>query len=116
MTPRSYFLELQQLALAPAFVATCDLTYQEINATRCYVSGLLLLKNGCRLFIAEYVIVTDAVERPKYRYHLQGADGALIARWDNAPHPAHKHEADGTVVACTAIELAGVLAAIPGHM
>lgn len=123
MTPRSYFLELQQLALATAFVATCDLTYQEINATRCYVSGSLLLKNGCHLFVAEFVIVTDTIERPKYRYHLQGADGLLVARWDNAPHhphiathPAHKHETDGTVVACAAMDLAAVLAAIPGHL
>lgn len=36
----------------------------------------------------------------KYSYHLQGQDGALIARWDNSPHwpelstfPHHKHEA-----------------------
>ena len=36
----------------------------------------------------------------KYSYHLQGQDGALIARWDNSSHwpelstfPHHKHQA-----------------------
>lgn len=121
MTPRSYFLELQQVALSATFVAACDLAYQEINATRCYINGILYLKSGHQLYVAEFVVLEAYVTRLKYRYHLQHADGVLVARWDNAPHhptvptfPDHKHAAAGSIEPSPPMDLASVLAEIPG--
>jgi len=74
LTPRDYFINLQQHVLATAFVATSDLAYQEINLTRCYISGVLHLKNGFQLHVAEFVIVASSVTRLKYRCHLQLMD------------------------------------------
>lgn len=121
MTPRSYFLELQQIALSATFVATCDLAYQEINATRCYINGILHLKSGHQLHVAEFVVLETSVTRLKYRYHLQRVDGVLVARWDNAPHhpqiatfPDHKHVAAGGIEPSPPMDLLAVLAEIPG--
>ena len=121
MTARDYFLNLQQHVLATAFVATSDLAYQEINATRCYISGVLHLKNGFQLHVAEFTVVTSSVTRLKYRYHLQRSSGEIITRWDNAPHhplittfPDHKHTANGQVLPSPKMSLQDVLAEIPG--
>ena len=123
MTPRSYFLALQRAALATVFVATCDISFQEIDATRCYISGILHLANGFQLHVAEFAVVTDSVDRLKYRYHLQRADGRLLARWDNAPHhpdvvtfPDHKHVADGQVLPSPPMSLQHVLTEIPSML
>lgn len=103
------------------FVATCDLTYQEISATRCYISGVLHLKSLQQLHIAEFVALEPSVTRLKYRYHLQSHDGVLVARWDNAPHhpqiatfPDHKHVAAGGIEPSPPMDLSAVLAEIPG--
>ena len=60
---------------------------------------MLTLIGDYELHIAEYVITEPILTRPKYRYHLQNADGTLIVRWDNAPHhteiatfPDHRHK------------------------
>lgn len=121
LNPRDYFLNLQRHVLATAFVATSDLAYQEINVTRCYISGVLHLKNGFQLHVAEFTVVTSSVTRLKYRYHLQRANGEIVARWDNAPHhplvttfPDHKHTGDGQVLPSPKMSLQDVLAEIPG--
>lgn len=107
--------------LTTAFVATSDLAYQEINTTRCYISGVLHLKNGYQLHVAEFAVVTSSVTRLKYRYHLQRANGEIVARWDNAPHhpfvttfPDHKHTNDGQVLPSAQMSLQDALAEIPG--
>lgn len=58
-------------------------------------------------------------ERPfkkTYTYHYQRADGAMVFRYDNAPHfpklstaPHHKHVGENDVVAADAPDLQSVL-------
>ncbi len=78
--------------------------FEEIDVNECYVRGVLSLMGGFELYIAEYVITTPTIARPKYRYHLQTSDGSLVSRWDNAPrHPSvstfpdHRHDAYGGI-------------------
>lgn len=71
----------------------------EVQEFRTFKDGFFVkvkaaLSCGWFLFVREYV---DFCER-NYSYHLQDAEGNLIARWDNAPHhpnvstyPHHKH-------------------------
>lgn len=57
----------------------------------------------------------QGIERTKYVFQYQRADGTLIFRYDNAPHypdlptfPSHKHTPDG-VIAAEPPDLADVL-------
>lgn len=50
--------------------------------------------DGSTLFVREFATADDS----RYSYHWQTKNGALICRWDNAPHhkriktfPHHKH-------------------------
>lgn len=74
------------------------------------------------LGIVEEVIPSEArtVEKVRYVFHYQSADGALIFRYDNSPHypdlptfPSHKHTPNG-VFAAEAPDLADVLREIDG--
>lgn len=67
------------------------------------------------LFAREYV---DESER-NYSFHWQSEVGAMLARWDNAPHhkhivtfPHHKHLRSEEIVASSAISLEEILAII----
>jgi len=59
---------------------------------------------GSRIEITERVLAVDrTLEVTKYRHHWQDSNGALIKRWDNAPHytgnetfPHHLHEKSET--------------------
>ena len=60
----------------------------------CLVDGKITFSNGTMLEFVESV----TPERIKYRYQYMNADGAMIFRYDNAPHhhnlatfPHHKH-------------------------
>lgn len=68
------------------------------------IRGVMHIAPDLELHVSEYW-ASDAGSAPnKYRYHLQEPGGALIARWDNAPHhphlktfPHHVHHADGRI-------------------
>lgn len=69
--------------------------------------ALLRFYDGSRLQVVEKLIVERfALVKPRYIYHYQSADGALIFRYDNAPHhrevktyPHHKHIGEAVVEA-----------------
>jgi hypothetical protein len=60
----------------------------------------VLFANGDLVEMTERVLeVQGRLEVSKYRHHWQGRNGALIKRWDNAPHyraietfPHHLHD------------------------
>jgi hypothetical protein len=104
--------------LSPLVIAV-DLSFSEIDVNECYIRGVLTLINGFELHLAEYVITEPTIQRPKYRYHLQRNDRALVVRWDNAPHhrqvetfPDHHHDASGQVHSSPPIDIPVVLKAI----
>jgi len=116
---REYFRSLQiTISDAPHIIGS-DVNFDEIVANECYIRGVLTLTNGFELHIAEYVITEPEVQRSKYRYHLQRANGILIARWDNVPHhhdvstfPHHRHNASGSVHSSSPMDVSQVLTAV----
>jgi hypothetical protein len=82
---------------------------------RFYEASVLTIREELEEFVHSH-----RIERTKYVFHYQSADGALIFRYDNSPHypdlptfPSHKHTADG-VIAAEAPDLAAVLREIDG--
>lgn len=102
MNARDYYLNLQRVIHAKPHVLQSDMRFEEIDTNECYVRGILTLIDDLELHVAEYIITVPKLTRPKYRYHLQTSDGALVSRWDNAPHhpdvssfPYHRHSSEG---------------------
>ena len=102
MNTRDYYVELQKAIHAAPHVLHSDMHFEEIDLNQCYIRGVITLIEGFVLHVAEYVVTAPAVTRPKYRYHLQNAEGTLVSRWDNAPHhpevpsfPHHIHDGEG---------------------
>ncbi len=100
-------------------VTASDVSFDEIVANECYIRGMLKLSGGFELHIAEYVITEPNIERSKYRYHLQRADGTSVARWDNVPHhrdistfPDHRHNDSGSVHPSPTMDVFQVLTAV----
>jgi len=117
VTARDYYLRLIEHVTLHVLVTGIQLDFDEIDRSIAYLRGRLVLSGGNELHVAEYVITDPNLVRDKYRYHLQRADGALVRRWDNAPHypdlatfPHHCHLADGSVIASEPVDLIAVLA------
>ncbi|MCC6298983.1 MAG: hypothetical protein IT314_06770 [Anaerolineales bacterium] len=75
-----------------------EIAFDEISEEECYIRGVITLKGGFELHIAEYVVTEPDFKRLKYRFHLQTSGSRMIVRWDNAPHhpevnthPDHVH-------------------------
>lgn len=79
--------------------------------------------DGSFLQVEEALVVRAfAIVKIRYNYHYQRADGALVFRYDNAPHypdlpgfPEHKHEGDD-VVSAPAPDLSEVLREIDADL
>lgn len=114
---RDYYVAVQGAVSAAPHVLRSDIEFDEIGVHECYIRGVLSLINDLELHIAEYVITGPAVQRLKYRYHLQTLDGKLVSRWDNVPHypqlpsfPDHRHDRDERVYSAPPMDIPGVLA------
>jgi hypothetical protein len=119
LNARDYYLDLQKAIRAAPHVLRIDMQFEEIDANECYVQGVLTLIGSFELYVAEYVVTEPVVTRPKYRYHLQTANGNLISRWDNAPHhsniatfPDHRHDGQGGVHANNSTSIPDILEAV----
>lgn len=116
MTGRDYFRSLQDAISGHLLVSASTVSFREIDVHECYITGLLTLTSGHELYVAEYVVTHPSLQRLKYRYHLQGADGSQLARWDNAPHyprlatfPHHRHDSQDVAHPSDAMDLERVL-------
>ncbi|HHY39195.1 MAG TPA: hypothetical protein GX507_09755 [Clostridia bacterium] len=78
---------------------------------------VITFNDGSKLYARDYIF---GAQKRKYSYHWQDKKGALLVRWDNAPHwpeiethPHHKHVHFGNnVLASYETDLIEVLAAI----
>ena len=109
MNARDYYLHVQSVISQSHLVISNSLSFNEIDSHECYVRGTLTLINGWNLHIAEYVITAPILKRLKYRYQLQQNNGALISRWDNAPH---RHDEREEVFPSQPMDIPRVLAEI----
>jgi len=113
---RDYYLGVQRTVHDAVFVLGSDLRYEEVDEYVCSIEGILLLIGDFQLYIAEYVLTSPVVTRPKYRYHLQTFSGQLISRWDNATHhhevssfPDHRHDDREEIHPSPPMDLTGIL-------
>ena len=104
MNAREYHRTVQAAISEAPHVIASDVSFDEIDVNECYIRGVLTLVGGFELHLAEYVVTEPDLQRLKYRYHLQRANGTMLARWDNVPHhhdvttfPDHRHNASGSV-------------------
>lgn len=114
----AYFADLLRAVAAFPHAVSSNLTLRSSDSNTGLVKGALHLAGGYRLHVAEYVVMEPQLRPLSYRYHLQDAQHTLVCRWDDAPHypdlptcPHHCHLADGSVVACEAMDLPAVLRA-----
>jgi len=116
MLAKEYFAALQQ-ALAESPSCSQQVNFDARTEYIGVVRGTLIFEDESILHFTEYVNTEHQIQRLKYRYQYQRADGVTIFRYDNAPHhksvstfPHHKHiGAGGQPVESTAPELQDVL-------
>ena len=112
------FGELKTLAIAHTTIRSVQIRGEEITANRGYLSMRLVLRSHDIVEVFVYLINEDeALRLVDYSLHWQGRDGALIKRWDSAPHhpeidafPHHIHKADGNVESGNAFDWESVMA------
>jgi hypothetical protein len=109
---REYLKRLEAILASYKWVKTvqvlrCDIIETEQEQILTYRFRLVLEGNGLLELMERVAIAKDEVESRTmaYRFHWQDRDGALIRRWDSAPHftnvagfPHHIHVGEGDMV------------------
>lgn len=114
-----YFQQLLAHIAELPFVESTNLNLERRSDTVGFVRGDIYFADDSRLHVRE-LIATRNSGYLKYVYHYQKANGALVFRYDNAPHfpalsnfPHHKHQDTETnVTAATPPTLRDVLCEI----
>jgi hypothetical protein len=96
---------------------------EEIRANKQAVlyAKVVLIDNSV-MHIKEYIDARYGIERLSYAYQYQDRVGNLIFRYDNAKHrpklgfEAHKHIADGTILAASLPDVFNIVDEIMGYL
>ncbi len=120
MNARQYYLGVQSAIHAAPHVLRSEIRFDEVDSNECYIRGTIHLVGDLELHIAEYVVTEPAIQRLKYRYHLQRTeDRALVSRWDNVAHhpyvpthPHHQHDDTGAVHPSSSMDMTMLLEAV----
>lgn len=115
-----YFRRVDTLITETRIVHSSSLTYDKRGTYVGFIRGEIYFLDGSCLHMREFVNTEQGVDRYTYVYHYQRSDGALVFRYDNAPHfpgistyPHHKHEGNEiNVTSAAQPDLATVLAEI----
>ncbi len=89
-----YFREVEMRIENSKVVADKSVDFREFTPSEGMLIGKLLFMDGSLLEFMEYL---KGDKRLKYRFHFMDKEGAMIFRYDNAPHhevstfPCHKH-------------------------
>ena len=102
---RSHLNELKTLVLSHPRVHGVSVRREEVTAARGYLRLRLALQSQDVVGVFVYLVdIGNAVHLQDYSLHWQHSDGALVQRWDTAPHhpelanfPSHTHRATGEV-------------------
>jgi hypothetical protein len=82
-----YLDAIKERLLTASIVASFEIARERITSVDGHVRARLVLVDGSQLEFSEYVQRSGGqIEVVTYSYHWADADGALIRRWDNAPH------------------------------
>lgn len=111
-----YFDHAARLLDTCPVVRSRELYTQKRTATEGYLRGDVWFTNGSHLHFRELLSVTPSFRLVSYAYQYMNAQGALIFRYDNAPHfphlptaPHHKHVGEGEVIAAAPPDLETIL-------
>lgn len=98
MLVKEYFALLQQALAKSPFTCSQQVSFDARSDYIGVVRGILIFEDESTLHFTECVNTGHQVQKLKYRYQYQSADGITIFRYDNAPHhgsvptfPHHKH-------------------------
>ena len=130
MNLKRYLAFVQDLLYSRQDITIEELFIEEIEPeVAAIVEGRLRYWDGSMLKFVEQLVLRGAVlTKPRYAYHYQDGDGALVLRYDNvahhpeiATHPHHKHVQTGTrhgqtVIAASPPSLPEVLQEIERHL
>ena len=106
-----YFQKVETKTSEMRVIAEKAIEFREFDIDEGFVKGKILFIDGSTLEFLEYL---KGDIRPKYRFHYMNETGALIFRYDNAPHhqvstfPDHKHMPEN-VIAASPQELSNVI-------
>ncbi|MEW6662540.1 MAG: toxin-antitoxin system TumE family protein [Bacillota bacterium] len=112
MTPEQYFLQLRLIIVTLDIVQEFEVRDEFISEDVGYMRLRLNLVNGDIAEMFEYVVRENGrLKTINYSFHLQNAKGALLKRWDNAPHhrsvsnfPHHCHDgSSGRIISSRAM-------------
>lgn len=114
---RALLNDLKTLVLSHPTVQDVHIRGEENTATRGYLRMRLALHSQDVVEVFVYLIEEGGVVRLQdYSLHWQQEDGALIQRWDTAPHhpevatfPSHTHRATGEVEPVAAFDWNGLI-------
>src|SRR6266850_7725865 len=114
---RALLNDLKTLVLSHSTVHAVHIRGEESTATRGYLRIRLVLQSKDVVEVFVYHSEEGGVARLQdYSFHWQRRDGALIQRWDTAPHhpelttfPFHTHRATGEVEPATAFDWNGLI-------
>jgi hypothetical protein len=114
---RALLNDLKTLVLSHPTVHAVHIRGEESTATRGYLRMRLVLQSKAVLEVFVYLTEEGGVSRLQdYSLHWQRSNGALIQRWDTAPHhpeltsfPFHTHRATGEVEPTTAFDWNGLI-------
>ena len=102
---RSHLNELKTLVLSHPQVHGVSVRREEVTGIRGYLRMRLVLQSEDIVEVFVYLVeIGNAVHLQDYSLHWQHSDGALVQKWDTAPHhpelanfPSHTHRATGEV-------------------
>lgn len=98
-----YLDNVKQAFITSHIVRTCRIKSEYVDQEEGYIRIRSRLRNGDLLEVFEFVVLhAGQIKLHTYRFHWQSRQGALIKRWDNAPHypkvngfPHHVHILSG---------------------
>jgi hypothetical protein len=110
-----YLASVDQILRASPFVNDFQTQHEDRGEVWFLRVNVYFIDNSL-LHFRELFVGQENPFKKTYTYHYQRADGAIIFRYDNAPHfphlptvPNHKHVGENEVVAANAPDLESVL-------
>jgi hypothetical protein len=89
-----YFQLIEKKTSEMSIIADKSIEFREFDIDEGLLKGEIVFIDGSALEFLEYL---NGNRKPKYRFHYMDDKGALVFRYDNAPHhqvstfPHHKH-------------------------
>ena len=116
---QKYLNRLYDTIISRGYVEIERLDFDELPARQGIIEGRLIFPDGSLLDFDETVLIRHGlIVKLRYAYHYQNTLGALVFRYDNAPHyqnistyPHHKH-VGSTVEAAQVPDLSEIISEI----